>query len=320
MSEQQQAELIKTDSMSHERNARRVARDEAELQELLKQAGMQTDEETTEETPEAEPDSSESVSEPVQAESSTEQEEAEPVKAKAQESDDTELSSEEKSFKKRYSDIRRHMQDKEQEWKLKFEKLESQLNAAAKNELVLPKSEQDIEAWAKKYPDVAGIVEAIADRKASERAADLDGRLKEIEELRIQAKRDKAEAELLNLHPDFETIRADDSFHNWAEEQPKWVQDALYENSDDAKSVARVIDLYKVDSGIKAVKPSSSSDKSAASSVRTKRTATPNADDSSNYLSESKVAKMSMKEYEKRAEEIFEAQRQGKFIYDMSKK
>ena len=320
MSEQQQAELIKTDSMSHERNARRVARDEAELQELLKQAGMQTDEETTEETPEAEPDSSESVAEPVQAESSTEQEEAEPVKAKAQESDDTELSAEEKSFKKRYSDIRRHMQDKEQEWKIKFEKLESQLNAAAKNELVLPKSEQDIEAWAKKYPDVAGIVEAIADKKASERAADLDGRLKEIEELRIQAKRDKAEAELLNLHPDFETIRADDSFHNWAEEQPKWVQDALYENSDDAKSVARVIDLYKVDSGIKAVKPSSSSDKSAASSVRTKRTATPNADDSSNYLSESKVAKMSMKEYEKRAEEIFEAQRQGKFIYDMSKK
>lgn len=320
MSEQQQAELIKTDSMSHERNARRVARDEAELQELLKQAGMQTDEETTEETPEAEPDSSESVAEPVQAESSTEQEEAEPVKAKAQESDDTELSAEEKSFKKRYSDIRRHMQDKEQEWKIKFEKLESQLNAAAKNELVLPKSEQDIEAWAKKYPDVAGIVEAIADRKASERAADLDGRLKEIEELRIQAKRDKAEAELLNLHPDFETIRADDSFHNWAEEQPKWVQDALYENSDDAKSVARVIDLYKVDSGIKAIKPSSSSDKSAASSVRTKRTATPNADDSSNYLSESKVAKMSMKEYEKRAEEIFEAQRQGKFIYDMSKK
>ena len=294
MSEQQQAELIKTDSMSHERNARRVARDEAELQELLKQAGMQTDEETTEETPEAEPDSSESVAEPVQAESSTEQEEAEPVKAKAQESDDTELSAEEKSFKKRYSDIRRHMQDKEQEWKIKFEKLESQLNAAAKNELVLPKSEQDIEAWAKKYPDVAGIVEAIADRKASERAADLDGRLKEIEELRIQAKRDKAEAELLNLHPDFETIRADDSFHNWAEEQPKWVQDALYENSDDAKSGDRVIKLYKVDSGIKAVKPSSSSDQSAASSVRTKHHATPNEDDSSNYTREDKVVQMSM--------------------------
>jgi hypothetical protein len=42
----------------------------------------------------------------------------------------------------------------------------------------------------------------------------------------------------------------DDTFHKWAEDQPKWVQDALYENTEDAKSVARVIDLYKVDQGI----------------------------------------------------------------------
>ena len=212
------------------------------------------------------------------------------------------------------------MQDKEQEWKLKFEKLESQLNAASKNELVLPKSEQDIEAWAKKYPDVAGIVEAIADKKANERAAHLDGRLKEIEELRTTAKREKAEAELAALHPDFNDIRKDDAFHNWAEAQPKWVQDALYENVEDAKSVARVIDLYKVDNGITTKKASSSSDKGAAASVTTKRTTSPNHEESSNYLRESQVAKMSMKEYEKRAEEIFEAQRKGKFIYDMSKK
>ena len=81
------------------------------------------------------------------------------------------------------------MQDKEQEWKIKFEKLEQQLNAAAKNELVLPKSDQEIEAWAKKYPDVAGIVEAIADKKSRERSTELDSRLKEIEGMRIQAQR-----------------------------------------------------------------------------------------------------------------------------------
>ena len=211
------------------------------------------------------------------------------------------------------------MQDKEQEWKIKFEKLEQQLNAATKNELVLPKSNDDVDAWAKQYPDVAGIVEAIADRKASERSADLDGRLKEIEALRVTAKREKAEAELAALHPDFNDIRKDDTFHKWAEVQPKWVQDALYENVEDAKSVARVIDLYKVDNGI-TKNANSGSDKAAASSVTTKRTTSPNQDESSNYLSESKVAKMSMKEYEKRAEEIFDAQRKGKFIYDMSKK
>jgi len=303
-----EAQLIKTDSMSHERNAKRVARDEAELKELLQQAGVIDD------TEEEEPQQQEEVA--VEAEPVEERKaEVKPT----EESDDTELNAEEKNFKKRYGDLRRHVQDKEQEWKVKFEQLESQLNAAAKNELVLPKSEQDIEAWAKKYPDVAGIVEAIADKKANERAADLDGRLKEIEELRTTAKREKAEAELAALHPDFSDIRKDDAFHSWAEEQPKWVQDALYENSEDAKSVARVIDLYKSDKGI-TNKKASSSDKGAAASVTTKRTTSPNHEESSNYLRESQVAKMSMKEYEKRAEDIFEAQRQGKFIYDMSKK
>jgi hypothetical protein len=304
-----EAQLIKTDSMSHERNAKRVAQDEAELKELLQQAGVIDGAEQEEQEEVA-------VEEPVQEEAP--QERKAEVEAK-EEAGDSELSAEEKNFKKRYGDLRRHVQDKEQEWKIKFEKLEQQLNAASKNELVLPKSEQDIEAWAKKYPDVAGIVEAIADKKANERAADLDGRLKEIEELRTTAKREKAEAELAALHPDFNDIRKDDAFHNWAEAQPKWVQDALYENVEDAKSVARVIDLYKVDKGI-TTKRSNSSDKDAAASVTTKRTTSPNHEESSNYLRESQVAKMSMKEYEKRADEILDAQRKGKFIYDMSKK
>ena len=309
-----EAQLIQTDSMSHARNQSRINKDEAELQELLKQAGVLQDE-TEEETVEAESDSEESVAEPVQAESNTEQK-AEP-KAEAQE-DDAELSAEEKNFKKRYGDLRRHMQEKEKEFSDKLAKLEKQLDAATKNELVLPKSNEEIEAWAKQYPDVAGIVEAIAAQKAEERASDLDMRLKEIEELRITAKREKAEAELFKLHPDFNDIREDDAFHSWAEEQPKWVQDALYENTDDAKSVARVIDLYKTDKGI-TTKKNNTADKNAAASVKTKRTATPQADETAGYFTESQVAKMSMKEYEKNMDAIMDAQRKGKFIYDMSK-
>ena len=307
------SEAIQTDSMSHKRNLSRVERDEAELRELLKQAGV-TQDETEEEAVEAQPDSSEPSEPQVQAESSPKQEE-EP-QAQAQDED---LSAEEKNFKKRYGDLRRHTQEKEKAFQAQLDKLTAQLDAATKNELVLPKSEDEVEAWAKKYPDVAGIVEAIADKKASERSSELDGRLKEIESLRATAKREKAEAELLSFHPDFQEIRADDAFHSWAEKQPKVVQDALYENSEDAKSVARVIDLYKADQGIK-TKASSSSDKAAASSVKAKGRATPDTDDSSKYITESQVAKMSIKEYEKRMDEIFDAQRSGKFIYDMSKK
>ena len=123
MAEVQQVEVH---SASHMRNQARINKDEAELRELLKEAGYAQEDETQEETAEAEPDSKEPEAEPVQAEGDTKQEEK--PKAEAQEADeDDDLSAEEKTFKQRYGDIRRHMKDKEQEWKLRFEKLEAQL-------------------------------------------------------------------------------------------------------------------------------------------------------------------------------------------------
>jgi len=312
IAEQQTIEtkIIQTESASHQRNANRVKRDEEELERLIRQARGETDE--TEEVTEEESSSTESVEPEVQAASDTQQEED--SQAEAQEED---LSAEEKTFKQRYGDLRRHMQEKEKEVAAKLAKLEKQLDAATKNELVLPKTDEEIEAWSKQYPDVAAIVEAIAAQKANERASELDNRLKEIESLRTTAKREKAEAELIKYHPDFMEIREDDAFHEWASDQPKWVQDALYENQDDAKSVARVIDLYKTDKGIK---KTANSDKYAASSVKAKRSAAPEADERAGYFTESQVAKMSIKEYEKNMEAIIDAQRKGKFIYDLSKK
>lgn len=291
-------------------NEERIKKDEAELLALKKEALGIEDEESTEDKPSSE----EPKAEPVQTESDTKQKE-EP-KAEAQEED---LSAEEKNFKKRYGDLRRHSQKKEEEFNVKLEALQAQLDKASKNELVLPKTDEELEAWSKEYPDVAGIVEAIADKKSKATAKDLEERMAEFEELRITAKREKAEAELAGMHPDFVEIREDESFHKWAEAQPKWVQDALYENTEDAKSVSRVIDLYKVDTGI-VTKKFNTSDKAAASSVKTKGAAKPEADESNNYVKESDVAAMSIKEYEKRQEEILDAQRNGRFIYDMSRK
>jgi len=297
-------------------NEERIKREEAELEEMKKQARAAagiTDEESSEDQPSSE----EPEAKPVQAESDTKQEKK--PEAKAQEDD--ELSAEEKNFKKRYGDLRRHTQKKEEEFSAKIEALQAQLDKAANNELVLPKSEEELDAWSKQYPDVAGIVEAIADKKSKATAKDLEARMVELEELRVTAKREKAEAELSTMHPDFEQIRSDDVFHSWAEEQPKWVQDALYENVDDAKSVSRVIDLYKTDKGITTkVKKNNSSDKAAAASVKTKGSSIPDTDDASKYVRESQVAQMSIKEYEKRQEEILDAQRNGRFIYDMSRK
>ena len=311
-----EVETVVIDAAPHTRNAARIAADEAELEKLKKLARGEQDEE---ETNDSEPSSESTEDTEVQNESVSEQEAKDAApKAEAQE-EDAGLSAEEKSFKKRYSDIRKYMQEKDAEHKAALEKLQKQLEAATNNELVLPKSEDEVEAWAKKYPDVAGIVEAIAEKKANERASDLDSRLAEIENMRVTARKEKAEAELMSMHPDFSEIREDDAFHNWAEEQPQWVQNALYDNVDDAKSVSRVLDLYKADKGI-TTKRRNSAEKDAASSVKAKKAAPIDPNDSSSYLRESEVQKMSIREYEKRQEEILNAQRSGKFIYDVTKR
>lgn len=240
-----------------------------------------------------------------EVEQSAEPEEAEPTNA------------EEKTFKKRYGDLRRHMQEKEQEFQTQLDELKKQLESATRKEMKLPKSDEDLESWAKDYPDVAAIVETIAIKKAKEQSSALEERMKAIDDMQLSAKKEKAEAELMRLHPDFDEIRDSDEFHEWAEEQPKWVQDALYDNDNDAKSAARAIDLYKADKGITEKKTSNGKD--AAKSVETRNTRSkPQEDEASTYLRESQVQKMSPQEYEKHSDEIMEAIRSGKFIYDMS--
>lgn len=227
-------------------------------------------------------------------------------------------SAEEKTFKKRYSDLRRHQQKQAEEFKTELAALKSQLESATKKEMKLPKSDEDIEQWASDYPDVAAIVETIAMKKAREQSSALEERLKAIDEMQNSATKEKAEATLMQMHPDFDEIRDSDDFHEWAEEQPKWVQDALYENDSDARSAARAIDLYKADKGIsKATK--SKNDKGAAEAVTTKsKKSKPQSDEASTYLRESQVERMSAQEYEKNADEIMDAIRSGKFIYDVS--
>ena len=262
----------------------RIKRDEEELAQLLKeQKGLEEKDEASEEVEEAEP-----------------------------------KGAEEKTFKKRYSDLRRHQQKQAEEFKAELAAMKSQLEKTTKKEMKLPKSDEDIETWAAEYPDVAAIVETIAMKKAAEQSTALEERMKVIDEMQTSATKDKAEAALMQLHPDFDEIRDSDEFHNWADEQPKWVQDALYDNDNDARSAARAIDLYKADMGIATAKKSNSN-KDAAKSVNTKATRSkPQDTEESSYLRESQVDKMSNKEYETHADEIMEAIRAGKFIYDLS--
>ena len=265
------------------RNRKRIEEDEKEIQEL--EGKTQEEEEVAVEATEEEP-----------------------------EVEEKNLSREEKSFKKRYGDVRRHMQQKEKEWEEKFAALEARLGQES---IRPPKSDEDIESWAKEYPDVASIVETIAAKKAQEMFNKAEDRLQRLDAKEAEMSRSNAEQDIRKAHSDFDKLREADEFHDWVDEQPKWVQDALYENSDDARSVIRVIDLYKVDNGM-TKSDYAAKRKAAAGTVKKASKVEVEADDTAGSFKESDIARMSAQEYEKQEEAITKAIQSGKFIYDLS--
>lgn len=233
-----------------------------------------------------------------------------------EEASDEDLSAEEKTFKKRYSDLRRHSQKVENDLRKEIEDLKTLVQTATEKQMKLPARDEDIDAWAKQYPDVYRIVESIAMKKAKETTKTLEERMRKVDESERETSREKARVELLKIHPDFDKIEDSDDFHDWAEEQPKWVQDALYENDDDFRSAARAIDLYKADRNMKRRAPDN---KAAAQAVNTRGRTTPTATSNSDgVFYESDVQKMSIIEYEQNQENIVKAMRSGKFVYDIS--
>lgn len=237
-------------------------------------------------------------------EESEEEEEEEPAHA------------EEKTFKKRYGDLRRHLQRKEDEYKTELTQVRDQLETLTKTQVRLPKTDEEIDEWSNKYPDVAKVVETIAAKKATQTNEDIQRKLSELAEVQQQVKRDKAETELSKLHPDFDDIRADDSFHVWASEQPKMIQTALYENEDDPIAASKAIDLYKLETGIKTSKPRKNTAKDAATLVNSSRRQEEPSGEKKAKWSESKVRKLSGAQWDKHSDEISEAISSGNFLYD----
>ena len=274
-------------------NKDRIKKDEQELKELLAQREGEGVSEGTEESQEV---SSEETTEEVAVSSEA-------------------LSEEEKSFKTRYGDVRRHLAAKEKEFSTKIKELEEQLGQTEK--LVPPKSDEDIAAWAEQYPDVAGIVETIAEKKAQQLFSKANIQLEELSKAKSEATRSRAENDIRESHKDFDKLRDSDEFHNWVEVQPKWVQNALYENTDDAASVIRVLDLYKIDNGLSPSAKKSKA-KDAASLVNKGSKTSVDAEEMADTVRESEIDKMTDKQYEENAEKINTAIRSGKMIYDLS--
>ena len=218
-------------------------------------------------------------------------------------------------YKKRYDDLKKHYDSKLDEFKSREQEL---LEEVTKNrtEYKAPKTPEELEQFAKEYPDVYEVVETVAHMQSESKAKVLEERLHKLQEREQEVIRREAEKRLNERHPDFDDIRNSDDFHGWAKEQPKSIQDWIYNNTNDADLASRALDLFKKDFGIDVPQPDKSNSKqtkkSAADMVSTKTTTVEPKQEK--IWSETEIAAMSMDEFDRHEAEISEAMAQGRIV------
>lgn len=219
-------------------------------------------------------------------------------------------------YKKRYDDLKKHYDGRVNSFKSREEELLAEIRANRPT-YKAPKSAEEIEAFKKEYPDVYGVVETVAHLRSSKETEDLKQEIKQLKELNQTVNKEKAEAKLARLHPDFEQIRESDEFHSWAESQPEAIKGWVYGNATNAELASRAIDLFKQDTGKSKSKPELSGDLVAASEMVKVKNSKEIGYGSKKIWTRSQIAAMSQSEFDKNEKAITDAMSEGRVINDM---
>jgi len=232
-------------------------------------------------------------------------------------------SSEDEVWKKRYGDLQRHVSKKESETKGRIEELEDKLNKALRGQIKAPKSEEEVENWIKEYPEFAGILETIIEKKVQSATSEARTKIAEVELKQRAVDVKEAFQRLREIHPDVDKLLSKGSdFRVWLEVQPQSFKDKM--NSIDADEASLVISAYK--SQVKGTKSKKVEDdvstNDAAKVVRTSASSVELIEDYGDYdYTESDIQKMASKDrnwFEKNEDKIMDAYRKGRVLMDLS--
>ena len=163
---------------------------------------------------------------------------------------------EDHDYKKRYDDLKKHYDAKLSEFKGEREQLASELEAVKKRVYEMPrgakapKTMEELEEFKERYPDVFEVVETVSGIQTESQVAKLREEIESVKKREKDLEKEKAFEELLRLHPDFDSLKTDEKFLGWLDEQPKQISDGIYKNNKDARWASRVLDLYKADVGM----------------------------------------------------------------------
>ena len=255
-----------------------------------------------------------------EAEEAVEAQQADPEEATPQESTSfvEEKQETDHDYKKRYDDLKRHYDAKVGEFKQEIENLR---NSVQSGEMTMPmgvtapKSIEELEEFKRNYPEMFEVVQTVSTIQTEAQVSQLREELGTIREREKQLEKQNAYQELLNFHPDFDEIKADEKFIKWLDDQPASLSDGIYKNNTDAKLAARVIDLYKADNGLK--KKSSKKPSSAAEAVtRPAAREVSSTKGDGRIWKASEIGRMKPWEFEKMEAELDSARSEGRIDYN----
>ena len=256
-----------------------------------------------------------SEADPAEIEAATQQGEAGESFAQAKQQEPEESH----DYKKRYDDLKRHYDAKVGEFKQEIDNLKS---AVRSNDvdmprgIPMPKTMEELQAFKEQYPDIFEVVQTVSAMQAQSQLSQLQEEIGVIKEREKNMEKQKAYAELLQLHPDFDELKGSEEFLKWLDDQPESLSDGIYKNNTNARLAARVIDLYKADVGIgKPKQTRSKRDDAAAAVTRQAPKEIATKDSAGKIWKASQIAKMKPHEFEKFEEELDLARSEGRIDY-----
>lgn len=214
-------------------------------------------------------------------------------------------------WEKRYSDLRKHSATKEANMQAQLDDLKTQLSNQTQQAPKMPKSPEEFSAFKEKYPELAAMIETAAIQANQTTSSAVTERLKKIEQDNAQLRGEKGWQELKKIHPDVDAIKDDAVFIAWFEEQPLEVQKLI--QSPNIKAIAKGIDMYKAEMGIKTPKKDESA-REASRAVKTGPQRVEINTGAKRTYTDAQVSKMSDKEFETLQEDIKAALYDGRYL------
>jgi len=223
------------------------------------------------------------------------------------------MQSPEETWEKRYGDLRRHSQKQIDDLKKTVNDLQAQNKKPMAN---FPKTKDEVEEWARRFPDAYGYVKSLIGIDLQEITSSIEERFERIQETESKNKKESAEIELLRIHPDFNELKEDDDFIAWLDTKSQRSQNALYAE-DDPVAAAEVITMYKLETG--SGKKSKSTSKDAAREINVRNVPIVHTNRGGDFdFSESQIESMKSWEYEEQEDDIEKARRAGRILMDLS--